>query len=86
MESNLSSGNMISGSGGSFDLQSSMRVHHLPQTNPLNLHHQHTPQSMIHPSVHENFPLRIGTIQDCNPHNHNQTIALADFGKGERFP
>ncbi|KAK9077386.1 hypothetical protein SSX86_005723 [Deinandra increscens subsp. villosa] len=86
---NLSSGNMISGSGGRFDLQSSMRVHHQPQNSPLNLHHQHNPQStrqqggsMIHPLVHENFPLRIGTIQDCNP--HNQTISLADLSKGER--
>ncbi|KAD6119400.1 hypothetical protein R6Q59_025462 [Mikania micrantha] len=91
MEGNLSSGNMISGSGGSFDLQSSMRVHHQPQNNPLNLLHQHNPQStrqqgsIIHPSVQESFPLRIGTIQDCNRHDQTiQTFSLADFSKGER--
>ncbi|XP_076917866.1 uncharacterized protein LOC143578086 [Bidens hawaiensis] len=98
MESNLSSGNMISGSGGAFDLQSSMRVHHQLQNNPLNLHHHNQnpnpnpnpnpnlqltrEQSMMLGSVHENFPLRIQTIQDCN--RHNQTISLAEFNKGER--
>ncbi|XP_076941002.1 uncharacterized protein LOC143610394 [Bidens hawaiensis] len=82
MEGNLSSGHLISGSGGAFDLQSSMRIHH-QQTNPFTLHQSAIPQgSMIHPSVHNTFPLRIETIQDCNP--HNQTISLAEFAKGER--
>ncbi|KAK1436406.1 hypothetical protein QVD17_02186 [Tagetes erecta] len=74
MDGNLSSGHMISGSGPSFDLQ---RVHHQQQNNPFTLH-----QQQYHPSIHENFPLRIGTIQDCN--RHNQTISLAEFTKGEK--
>ncbi|XP_076920760.1 uncharacterized protein LOC143581974 [Bidens hawaiensis] len=92
MESNISSGNTISGSGGAFDLQSSMRVHHQLQNNPLNLHHHNQnpnpnlqltrEQSMMLGSGHENFPRRIQTIQDCN--RHNQTISLAEFNKGER--
>ncbi|KAJ0615278.1 hypothetical protein HanIR_Chr02g0072291 [Helianthus annuus] len=68
-----------------------MRVVHQPVN--MNLHYHshnrnHNAQSgreqgsMILPSVHENFPLRIGTVQDCN--RHNQTISLAEFGKGER--
>lgn len=87
MEGNLSSGNMISGSGGSFDLQNSMRVHQ-QHNHPFNLQHQQNPQSsrqqgsIIHPSNNENFPLRISTIQDCN--RHNQIISLSDFTKGER--
>ncbi|KAD4584770.1 hypothetical protein E3N88_22371 [Mikania micrantha] len=96
MEGNLSSGHMIFGSGGSFDFHSSERINHQQQNNPFNLHHQHnlqrhqnhSPQSsrhqgsMIHPSIHENFPLQIGTTQDCN--HHNQTISLTEFTKGER--
>ncbi|XP_023758038.1 uncharacterized protein LOC111906507 [Lactuca sativa] len=87
MDGNLSSGNMISGAGGSFDLQNSMRVHHQQHNNPFTLHqhHLHQPQSnrqQIHPSIHENFPLRMGAIQDCD--RHTQTISLVDFSKGER--
>ena len=71
MDGNLSSGNMISGAGGSFDLQNSMRVHHQQHNNPFTLHqhHLHQPQSnrqQIHPSIHENFPLRMGAIQEEN--------------------
>lgn len=101
MEGNLSSGNMISGSGGNFDLQTSMRVvHHQQQqpqqqqNSPFTLHQQQhllNPQStrqqqqgiMNPPLLHENFPLRIGTIQDCNRHTHNQTISLSEFAKGK---
>lgn len=95
MEGNLSSGNMISGPTGSsyggLDLQGSMRPHHQQHNNPFTLHqhhHHHHPQSsrqqgsMVHPSIHENLPLRMGMIQDCD--RHNPTISLADFGKGER--
>lgn len=98
MDGNLSSGNMISGSGGSFDLPSTMRIHHQQQqqqnNNPFTLHqhqnhlHHLNPQSarqqgsMIHTSIHENFPLRIGTIQDCN--RHNQSVSLTGFTKGDR--
>ncbi|KAI3733095.1 hypothetical protein L1987_64313 [Smallanthus sonchifolius] len=82
MEGNISSGHMISGSGGSFDLQSSLRVHHQQQNNPFNIQSTRQQGSMINPLVHENFPLRIGTIQDCN--RHNQTISLAGFTKGDR--
>ncbi|KVH98620.1 hypothetical protein Ccrd_023156, partial [Cynara cardunculus var. scolymus] len=95
MEGNLSSGNMISGQTGSsyggLDLQGSMRAHHQQHNNPFTLnqhqHHHHLQSSrqqgsMVHPSIHENLPLRMGMMQDCD--RHNPTISLADFGKGER--
>ncbi|GFS29996.1 sequence-specific DNA binding transcription factor [Actinidia rufa] len=83
MEGNLSSGNMIPGGGsyGGIDLQGSMRVHHHQQ--PLSLHQQHQslPRQglMVHPSIHEKFPLTMSSMQDCD-----QGFSLADFPKGER--
>ncbi|XP_059631605.1 uncharacterized protein LOC132274360 [Cornus florida] len=84
MQGNLSSGNMISGSGsyGGLDLQGSMRVHH-QQQHPIPLHQHHHPLprqgSMVNPSIHEGFPFRKGSMHDCD-----QTISLADYPKGER--
>ncbi|KAM7514690.1 hypothetical protein LguiA_004273 [Lonicera macranthoides] len=84
MEANLPSGNMIPGgtSYGSLDLQSPLRVHHHQQSQ-LTLHqhnHSHPSQGpMVHPLIHESFPLTIGTMQDCDP-----SISLADYAKGER--
>uniref|UniRef100_A0A5B6YU65 Putative Sequence-specific DNA binding transcription factors n=1 Tax=Davidia involucrata TaxID=16924 RepID=A0A5B6YU65_DAVIN len=85
MEGNLSSGNMIPGGGsyGALDLQGSMRVHH-QQQHPLALHQHHhsLPRqgSMVHhPSVHEGFPLTMGSLHGCD-----QNISLADYSKGER--
>ncbi|KAL7245926.1 hypothetical protein ACSBR2_001118 [Camellia fascicularis] len=82
MEGNLSSGNMIPGgsSNGGLDLQGSMQVPH--QQHPLTLqpHHSLPRQgSMVHPSIHENFPLPLSSMQDCD-----QTISLEDSLKGER--
>nr|GEV63359.1 hypothetical protein [Tanacetum cinerariifolium] len=64
MEGNLSSGNMISISGGTFDLQARQQG------------------TMVHASIHESFPLRMGVMQDCT--RHNQTVVLSDMGKGDR--
>ncbi|KAI3464647.1 hypothetical protein Pfo_021310 [Paulownia fortunei] len=82
MEGNLSSGSTMQGNAsyGGFDLQGPMRVHH-HQQHPLALHHQHNSHprqgsSMAHPTIQENFPLTIGSTQDCD-----QTISLADYGK-----
>ncbi|GJY94317.1 hypothetical protein Tco_0510678 [Tanacetum coccineum] len=97
MEGNLSSGNMISGSGGTFDLQGNMRLHHQQlnsniSNSPFSMHqpHHHNPNAqsarqqgtMVHASIHESFPLRMGVMQDCT--RHNQTVALSDLGKGDR--
>lgn len=77
MEGNLSSGNMIPGGGsyGSLDLQGSMRVHHHQQQR----HHHSLPRQglMVHPSIHENFPLTMGSMQE-----NDQAISLSDFPKG----
>ncbi|KAK6246398.1 hypothetical protein QQP08_022374 [Theobroma cacao] len=84
MEGNLSQGGMISGGGsfGGLDVQGSMRVHHHAQ-HPHNIHQHHhsNPRqgASIHPSIHEGFPLTMGTMQNCD-----QTIAMTDYNKGER--
>ncbi|XP_050268574.1 uncharacterized protein LOC126713024 [Quercus robur] len=84
MEGNLPQGGMIPGGGGSyggFDLQGSMRVPHQTQ-HPHTIHQHHSlPRqgSAVHPSIHEGFPLTMGTIQNCD-----QTIPMVDFNKGER--
>ncbi|KAJ4700956.1 Sequence-specific DNA binding transcription factor [Melia azedarach] len=83
MEGNLSQGGMIPGgsSFGGLDLQGSMRVHHQAQHHPHPMHqHPHTiTRPAIHPSVHEGFPLTIGSMQSCD-----QTISMTDYNKGER--
>ncbi|PIN10551.1 hypothetical protein CDL12_16856 [Handroanthus impetiginosus] len=85
MEGNLSSGSTMQGSAsyGGFDLQGPMRVHH-HQQHPFALHHQNNTHprqgsSMVHPTIHENFPLTIGGNQDCD-----QTVSLADYNKLDR--
>ncbi|KAH9757557.1 hypothetical protein WN944_008359 [Citrus x changshan-huyou] len=85
MEGNLSQGGMIPGgaSFGGIDLQGSMRVHHQAQ-HPHAMHpHHHTinPRQgpSVHPSIHEGFPLTIGTMQSSD-----QTISMTDYNKGER--
>ncbi|KAG8378123.1 hypothetical protein BUALT_Bualt08G0105400 [Buddleja alternifolia] len=90
MEGNLPSGSMMqrNSSYGGFDLQGGpgpIRVHHHhQQLNPLSLHHQHNSHpgqgsSMVNPTIHENFPLTIGTPQDCE-----RTISLAEYNKLNR--
>lgn len=86
MEGNLSQGGMNPGGGsyGGLDLQGSMRVHHHEQ-HPHNIHQHHhhhlNPRqgASVHPSIHEGFPLTMGTMQNCD-----QTISMTDYHKGER--
>lgn len=84
MEGHLSQGGRIPG-GASFvglDLQGSMRAHHQTQ-HPHNLHQQHHPNprqgSMVHPSIHEGFPVKMGTMHNCD-----QTLSMVDYNKGEK--
>lgn len=83
MEGNLSQGGIIpvGASLGGFDLTGSMRVHQQADQLPHNMHqHQtHLRQGSSVPSVHDGFPLTMGTLQSCD-----QTISMADFGKGDR--
>ncbi|XP_044474525.1 uncharacterized protein LOC123202624 [Mangifera indica] len=85
MKGNLSQGGMIPGgdSFGGLDLQGSMKVHHQTQQHPHILHQHHHPiphqGSLVCPSIHEGFPLTIGTMQSCE-----QTMSMADYSKGER--
>ncbi|PPS15281.1 hypothetical protein GOBAR_AA05285 [Gossypium barbadense] len=84
MEGNLSQGGMIPGGGsfGGLDLQGSMRVHNHAQ-NPHSIHQHHHPNprqgASLHASIHEDFPLKMGNIQ-----NSDQIISLMDYNKGER--
>ncbi|KAK7283570.1 hypothetical protein RIF29_13169 [Crotalaria pallida] len=83
MEDNLSQGGMIQGgaSFGGFDLPEPMRVHRLAQhLHTMNQHQTHPCEgSSVHPSVHEGFPLTMGTLQ-----NGNQTMSMTEFIKGDR--
>ncbi|KAJ7969824.1 Sequence-specific DNA binding transcription factor [Quillaja saponaria] len=76
MEGNLSRGGMVPGGAPycDFDLQGSMRVQH-----PHSVHHHqtHPRQGSLHSPI--GFPLTMGSMQSCD-----QTISMADFGKGER--
>lgn len=76
MEGNLSQGGMHPGgaSFGGIDLQGSGRVHH--HTNMHQSHH-HTPRQGS--SIHEGFPLTMGTMQ-----SGDQNMLMADYNKGER--
>ncbi|PON83049.1 sequence-specific DNA binding transcription factor [Trema orientale] len=84
MEGHLSHGGMIpsGASYGGLDLQGSMRAHHQGQ-HPHNIHQQHHPHqcqtSSVHPSIHEGFPLTMGTLHNCG-----QTMSMVDYNKGER--
>ncbi|XVE55158.1 hypothetical protein DITRI_Ditri03aG0137600 [Diplodiscus trichospermus] len=83
MEDNLSQGGMISGGGayGGLDLQGSIRVHHhAQQQHNIHQHRHPNPRqgASVHPSIHEGFPLTIGTMQNCE-----QTISMMDYNKGE---
>ncbi|MCD7471992.1 hypothetical protein HAX54_012814 [Datura stramonium] len=78
MEGNLSSGNMMAGNSsyGGFDFQGSTRANH----QQLQHYQSHSKQgSMVHPTINANFPLTIGSMQDCN-----QNISLVDYNKGDR--
>ncbi|KAK2979591.1 hypothetical protein RJ640_020083 [Escallonia rubra] len=79
MEGNLSSGSMIAG-GGSYglDLQGSMRVQH-HQQHPLALHQHQSHPRQVRSSIHEGFPLTIGSMQD-----RDQSLSMVDYSKGER--
>ncbi|KAM1042715.1 hypothetical protein ACFX13_034832 [Malus domestica] len=85
MEGNLSQGGggLVPGgaSFGGLDLQGSMRGQHQTQ-HPHTIHH-HLPHphqgSLVHPSIPEGFPLKMGTMHHCD-----QTISMVDYNKGER--
>ncbi|KAJ9166798.1 hypothetical protein P3X46_021499 [Hevea brasiliensis] len=84
MEGNLSQGSMIPGGTpfGGLDLQGSMRVHQQAQ-HQHSIHHQphplHRQGSSVHPSIHEGFPLTVGTM-----HNSDQAISMTDYNKGDK--
>lgn len=84
MEGHLSHGGMIpsGASYGGLDLQGSMRAHHQGQ-HPHTIHQQHHSHqcqtSSVHPSIHEGFPLTMGTLHNCE-----QTMSMVDYNKGER--
>ncbi|CAI9102110.1 OLC1v1000319C1 [Oldenlandia corymbosa var. corymbosa] len=79
MEGNISSGSMMPG-GSSFG-GLDMRAHH--SQHPFSVHqdhHSHTRHgSMVHQTMHDNFPLTIGSMQE-----NNQSVSLAHFNKGEK--
>ncbi|KAF8411633.1 hypothetical protein HHK36_004191 [Tetracentron sinense] len=84
MEGNLSVGSMIPGASyGVLELQGqgSMQGHH--QQPPHTLHqrqHSHLHQgSMVHPPIHEGFPLTMGNMQDCD-----QPMSIVNYNRGER--
>ncbi|XP_021822434.1 uncharacterized protein LOC110763859 [Prunus avium] len=83
MEGHLSQGGMVPGgaSYGGLDLEGSMRVQHQTQhPHTIHQHHPHPRQgSLAHPSIHEGFPLKMGTMHNCD-----QTISMMDYNKGER--
>ncbi|CAA2966214.1 uncharacterized protein LOC111393267 isoform X2 [Olea europaea var. sylvestris] len=70
------------GSYGGFDLQGSTRIRH-HQQNQLapHQHHSHPRQgsSIVHSTIHENFPLTIGSMRD-----QDQTFSMADYDRRER--
>ncbi|PIM99002.1 hypothetical protein CDL12_28508 [Handroanthus impetiginosus] len=78
MDGNQASRNILQGNGsyGSFNLQEPMRIHHHQHQ-----HNSHSRQgsSIVHPTIHENFPLTIGSHPDCD-----QTVSLAEYTKLDR--
>ncbi|XP_020583172.1 uncharacterized protein LOC110026543 [Phalaenopsis equestris] len=73
MDANLASGNMIPGASyGVIDLQGSMHMHH--HQNPNASFHHHLQQSghcqrqgsLMHPPMHDVFPLQINHMKDCD--------------------
>ncbi|GAU50351.1 hypothetical protein TSUD_288020 [Trifolium subterraneum] len=82
MEGNLAQGGIIQGGGGTFggfDLPGSMRVNRQAQ-HTMNQHQAHPCQgSSVHSSIHDGFPLTMGTLQNCD-----QTMSMNEFGQGDR--
>jgi len=83
MEGNLPQGGIIQGgtSFGGFDLPGSIRVQHQAQhPHAMHQHQTHPRQgSSVHSTVHDVFPLTMGTLQNCD-----QTISMTEFSKGDR--
>lgn len=84
MEGNLSQGGMVPGGApfGGLDLQGSIRLSHQAQYAHAVHQQQHPVQrqgSLIHPSVHEAFPLTIGTVN-----NSDQAISMTNYNKGDK--
>ncbi|KAG6405977.1 hypothetical protein SASPL_133573 [Salvia splendens] len=82
MEGNLSSRSGIQGNAsfGGFDLQGPMRVHHHQQQQQALVPHHHVRQgsSMVHHTIHENFPLTMGSSQE------EPSFSLTDYNKMDR--
>ncbi|CAN1130185.1 hypothetical protein LINPERPRIM_LOCUS13079 [Linum perenne] len=82
MEGNTSQGGMFSGGPpfGGLDLQGSMRIHH-PAQHPhtVNHHPVHRQGSSAHASIHEGFPLTMGTMR-----NTDHSLSMADYKKLDR--
>ncbi|KAJ0969615.1 hypothetical protein J5N97_022492 [Dioscorea zingiberensis] len=86
MEGNISSGNMMPGASyGVLDLQGSMHLHHQEHPHPSLLHHQQQPNhphhqgSMVHPPMHEVFPLSMNQM-----HEADKQPMILDYNKAER--
>lgn len=84
MEGNMSQGGMIPGNPayGGLDLPRSIQIHgQAQQSHCLHQHHHSHPRQTtgVHPSIHEGFPLTMGTLPGCD-----QMISVGDFNKGER--
>ncbi|XP_073004700.1 uncharacterized protein [Typha latifolia] len=85
MEGNFPAGSMIPGASyGFLDLQGSMHMHqqhfprpsfHRPQQHP-----DHS-QNLVHPPMHETFPLSINHMLECS---QQAGVAVMDYSKGER--
>lgn len=82
MEGNLSQGGIVQGgtSFGGFGLPGSIQVHHQAQhPHAMHQHQTHPCQGSSVHSVHDGFPLTMGTLQNCD-----QTLSMTDFGIGDR--
>ncbi|KAL5714948.1 hypothetical protein ACHQM5_016842 [Ranunculus cassubicifolius] len=80
MEGNLSAGNMIPSSSYGVLMEGSMHGLHQQQQHPHGLHQHHSQQgSMVHPPMHDVFPLTVGSLHDCE-----QPMSVVDYNKGER--
>ncbi|XP_072980230.1 uncharacterized protein [Typha angustifolia] len=89
MEGNIPTGSMIPGASyGALDLQGSMHMHlphpshpHFHQPQQQVSHSQHHQGSMVHPPMHDTFPLSMNHMHECDQH---PPVPFVDYNKGER--